>query len=189
MQFSDHDAGSPCRVNASSSSRRFHRSSGSSALDLEKTRMPAEIFIRRAKPSENDSVHALVQTIANETFADLFAPSQVPIGDANWLSAWLAVSGEEIVGVTMTREEWVSDLWVRCDSRRSGIGGELLAHAEREIRSRGHDTPRLRAVKSNTRAVEFYQSHGWRVQREFPHEKLGHAMFEMTKSSDMLPEL
>jgi len=117
--------------------------------------MPAEIFIRRAKPSENDSVHALVQTIANETFADLFAPSQVPIGEANWLSAWLAVSGEEIVGVTMTREEWVSDLWVRCDSRRSGIGGELLAHAEREIRSRGHDTPHLRVVKLNTRAVEF----------------------------------
>ena len=70
--------------------------------------MAAQIFIRRAKPSENDSVHALVQTIADETFADLFAPSQVPIGDANWLSAWLAVSGEEIVGVTMTREEWVS---------------------------------------------------------------------------------
>jgi ribosomal protein S18 acetylase RimI-like enzyme len=143
--------------------------------------MPAEICIRRAKPSENDSVHALVQTIANETFADLFASSQVPIGDADWLSAWLAVSGEEIVGVMMTREEWVSDLWVRCDSRRSGVGGELLAHAEREIRSRGHDTLRLRVVKSNTRAVEFYQSHGWRVLREFPHEKFGHTMFEMNK--------
>jgi ribosomal protein S18 acetylase RimI-like enzyme len=143
--------------------------------------MPAEISIRRAKPSENDSVHALVQTIANETFADLFASAQVPIGDADWLSAWLAVSGEEIVGVMMTREEWVSDLWVRCDSRRSGVGGELLAHAEREIRSRGHDTARLRVVKSNTRAVEFYQSHGWRVQREFPHEKFGHTMLEMAK--------
>ena len=145
------------------------------------TLMSAEIFIRRAKPSENDSIHALVQTIADETFADLFAPSQVPIGDANWLSAWLAVSGEEIVGVTMTRDEWVSDLWVRRDSRRTGIGGKLLAHAESEIRSRGYDALRLRVVKSNTRAVEFYQNHGWSVQREFPHEKFGHTMFEMTK--------
>ena len=143
--------------------------------------MPAEIFIRRAKPSENDTVHALVQTIANETFAGLFAPSQVPIGEADWLSAWLAVSGEEIVGVTMTREEWVSDLWVRCDRRRSGIGAELLAHAEREIRGRGHGILRLRVVKSNTRAVDFYRSHGWRVHREFSHEKFGHTMFEMTK--------
>lgn len=56
-------------------------------------------------------MHALVQAIADETFAYLFAPSQVLIGEANWLSAWLALSGEEIVGVTMTRDEWVSDLW------------------------------------------------------------------------------
>jgi ribosomal protein S18 acetylase RimI-like enzyme len=146
--------------------------------------MPALIFIRRARPDENGLVHALVQTIANETFADLFAPAQVPIGEANWSSAWLALSGEEIVGVMMTREEWVSDLWVRCDSRRSGIGGKLLAQAEFEIRSRGHDTPRLRVVKSNSRAVDFYQSHGWKIQREFPHEQFGHTMFEMAKSSD-----
>jgi ribosomal protein S18 acetylase RimI-like enzyme len=143
--------------------------------------MSVEIVIRRARPSENDSVHALVQAIADETFAYLFAPSQVPIGEANWLSAWLAVSGEEIVGVTMTRDEWVSDLWVRRESRRTGIGGKLLTHAESEVRSRGHNTLRLRVVKSNTRAVEFYQRHGWRVQREFPHEKFGHTMFEMTK--------
>lgn len=117
--------------------------------------MSAEIVIRRAKPSENDSVHALVQAIADETFAYLFTHSQVPIGKADWLSAWLAVSGEEIVGVTMTRNAWVSDLWVRRDSRRTGIGGKLLAHAEREIHSRGYDTFRLRVVKSNTQAIKF----------------------------------
>jgi ribosomal protein S18 acetylase RimI-like enzyme len=61
--------------------------------------------------------------------------------------------GEEIVGVTMTRDEWVSDLWVRCDCRRIGIGGKLLAHAERKIQGRGYHTLRLRVVKSNTRAV------------------------------------
>jgi ribosomal protein S18 acetylase RimI-like enzyme len=147
------------------------------------TSMSAGIVIRRAKPGENDSVHALVQTIADETFAYLFAPAQVPLGEANWLSAWLALAGGEIVGVTMTHDEWVSDLWVRCDSRRLGVGGELLAHAESEIRSRGHGTLRLRVVKSNTRAVEFYQNHGWSVQREFPHEKFGHMMFEMAKST------
>jgi ribosomal protein S18 acetylase RimI-like enzyme len=145
--------------------------------------MSAAIVIRRAQPGENDSVHALVQAIADETFAYLFAPSQVPIGEANWLSAWLALSGEEIVGVAMTQNEWVSDLWVRSDRRRIGVGGELLAYAEREISSRGHDSLRLRVVKSNTRAVKFYQEHGWKVQREFPHEKFGHTMYEMTKSS------
>ena len=142
-----------------------------------------EIVIRQARPDENNSVHALVQTIADETFAYLFAPSQVPIGEPDWLSAWLAISNEEIVGVTMTRDEWVSDLWVRRDSRRLGIGAKLLSHAELEIGSRGHDTFRLRVVKSNLRAVQFYQNQGWTVHREFPHEKFGHAMFEMTKSN------
>jgi ribosomal protein S18 acetylase RimI-like enzyme len=148
--------------------------------------MSAELIIRRAKPSENDSIQAFVQTIADETFAYLFA-SPVPIGESNWLSAWLALLGEEIVGVTMTQDAWVSDLWVRRDSRRTGIGAKLLAHAESEIRSRGHQIARLRVVKSNARAVQFYQSHGWRVQREFPHEKFGHTMFELAKSSEAFP--
>lgn len=132
-------------------------------------------------PDENSAVHELVQTIADETFAYLFATPQVPIGEANWFSAWLAISGEEIVGVTMTREEWVSDLWVRGDSRRTGIGTKLLAYAESEIRGREHHTFRLRVVKSNIRAVQFYQSQGWRGHREFPYEKFGHAMLEMIK--------
>jgi ribosomal protein S18 acetylase RimI-like enzyme len=149
--------------------------------------MSEEIVIRLARASENDSIHALVQAIADETFAYLFAPSQVPIGPANWFSAWLAISGEEIVGVVMTRDEWLSDLWVRRDSRGTGIGRKLLAPAEEEIRGRGHDTIRLRVVKTNTRAVDFYRRHGWRVQREFPHEKYGHMMLEMTKSSETPP--
>jgi len=100
--------------------------------------MKAEIIIRRARPNENNTVHALVQAIADETFAYLFGPSQVPIGEPDWISAWVALSGEEIVGATMTRDEWVSDLWVRSDSRRLGIGAKLLEQAELEVRSRGH---------------------------------------------------
>lgn len=149
--------------------------------------MPAEIVIRRVRPDENSSVHQLVQAIADETFACLFATLPVPIGEANWVSAWLAISGEEIVGVTMTRDEWVSDLWVRGDSRRAGIGATLLAHGEREIRNRGHDVIRLRVVKSNTRAVHFYQRRGWRVNREFPHQKFGHVMLEMIKLNETGP--
>lgn len=147
-----------------------------------------EILIRRAEPSETGVVQALVQAIVDETFAYLFTPSQVPVEEANWRLAWLAISGEEIVGVTMTRDAWVSHLWVRGDRRRTGIGGRLLIHAEREIRNRGHHTPRLRVVKSNTRAVEFYQRRGWSVQREFPHEKFGFTMFEMSKSGDISPQ-
>lgn len=148
--------------------------------------MRSEIVIRRARPDENNSVHALVQAIADETFAYLFH-SSVPIGEPDWISAWLAICRDEIVGVTMTRDEWVSDLWVRRDSRRLGIGAKLLGRAELEIRGRGFETLRLRVVKSNTRAVQFYESQGWSVHREFPHEKFGHPMFEMTKGYRTTP--
>ncbi|HYL63612.1 MAG TPA: GNAT family N-acetyltransferase [Candidatus Methylomirabilis sp.] len=141
------------------------------------------VVIRRARPDESNSIHVMVQTIADETFAGLFTTPHVPIGEANWLTAWVAIANDEIVGVTMTHDSWVNDLWVRRDSRRLGLGAKLLAHAEAEIRSRGHDTFRLRVVKSNTRAVQFYQSQGWDVHREFAHEKFGHAMCEMTKNS------
>jgi len=135
-------------------------------------------------PPQKDVIIRLVQTIAEETFADLFKGS-VPIGEAKWDSAWLAIVGDEIVGVTMTDKDSVDDLWVRRDSRRIGIGARLLSEAEREMRERGCRTFRLRVVKSNTVAVRFYQSQGWEVHREFPHEKFGHAMFEMIKSADV----
>jgi ribosomal protein S18 acetylase RimI-like enzyme len=144
--------------------------------------MRAEIVIRRIRPEENEAVHAMVQVIADETFVGLFATPHVPIGEADWFAGWVALVGDEIVGVTMTREEWVSDLWVRADSRRRGVGAKLLAQAEEEIRTRGHEAFRLRVVKSNTRAVQFYEGRGWEVQREFAHEKYGHPMYEMRKA-------
>jgi ribosomal protein S18 acetylase RimI-like enzyme len=148
--------------------------------------MLPNILVRRAQPEESDSIHAMVQAIANETFAKLF-PLGVPIGEANWSSAWVAVLGEHIVGVTMTQDQWVSDLWVRQDSRRLGVGAMLLHQAESEIADRAVKTFQLRVVQSNTRAVRFYESHGWRVCREFPHERFGHDMYEMTKPNPGKP--
>ena len=140
------------------------------------------LFLRQANPSECDAIHRLVQVVADETFAYLFRSPHVPIGDDNWNLSWVAVCDGEIVGVTMTSVEYVTDLWVAADWRRRGIGQMLLVHSENEIRERGQPRARLRVVKSNSRAVDFYMHRGWAVAREFPHEKFGHAMFEMTKS-------
>jgi hypothetical protein len=46
----------------------------------------------------------------------------------------------------------------------------------------GHETFRLRVVKSNTKAVAFYKRMGWRAEREFPHETLPTTMLEMVKT-------
>lgn len=141
-------------------------------------------IIWRLQPREYDSVRALIETVVNETFRDLFAPNPVPLDfeDEDWPLAWVAVSDGKIVGVIITNQEWVSDLWVFREHRRQGIGSELLAHGEAEIAARGHQTFRLRVVRSNAVAVQFYLSQGWRIAREFAHEKHHHAMLEMAKS-------
>jgi ribosomal protein S18 acetylase RimI-like enzyme len=146
--------------------------------------MLADVLIRHPEPQEHNSVRALVTTVANETFGDLFAPSPVPLKleEEDWSLAWVAVSYAKIVGVVLTHQEWISDLWVLRESRRHGVGRRLLARGEFEIASRGHRTFRLRVVRSNTVAVQFYLGQGWRVGREFPHEKFHHEMFEMVKS-------
>lgn len=129
----------------------------------------------------------MIEAVANETFSDLLAPNPIPLefGGEDWSLAWVAVSDEKIVGLIITNQEWVSDLWVLRDHRRQGIGGKLLAQGEAEIAARGHRTYRLRVVRSNAIAVQFYLSQGWQIAREFAHEKYHHAMLEMAKS---LPE-
>jgi GNAT superfamily N-acetyltransferase len=130
-------------------------------------------------------VRVLIETVVNETFRDLFAPNPVPLKfkDENWPLAWVAVSDVKILGVTITSHEWVSDLWVLREHRRQGIGSRLPAKGESEIAGRGHNACRLRVVKSNTIAVQFYLSQGWQIAREFAHEKYHHAMLEMAKSA------
>jgi GNAT superfamily N-acetyltransferase len=149
--------------------------------------MTGELVIRRARASEYGSVRALIEAVTNETFRDLFAPSPVPLEfeDEDWPLAWVAASDGKIVGVIITNQEWVSDLWVFREHRRQGVGSRLLAQGESEIASRGHLTCRLRVVQSNAVAVQFYLGQGWKIAREFAHEKYHHAMLEMAKP---LPE-
>jgi ribosomal protein S18 acetylase RimI-like enzyme len=149
--------------------------------------MASEVIIRRAQSGEYELVRALIETVANDTFKDLLAPNPVPLKfeDEDWPLAWVALSDEKIVGVIITNQEWVSDLWVLREHRGQGVGSRLLSQGEAEIAARGCQCARLRVVRSNAVAVQFYLSQGWRIAREFAHEKYHHAMLEMARS---LPE-
>ena len=146
--------------------------------------MPIEVVIRRPQRHEYNSVRDLIEIVATATFKDLFAPNPVPLkfNDEDWPLAWVAVSDAKILGVIITRREWVDDLWVLREHRRQGVGRRLLAQGESEIAARGCQTCRLRVVKSNLVAVQFYCRQGWQIAREFAHEKYHHPMLEMAKS-------
>jgi ribosomal protein S18 acetylase RimI-like enzyme len=149
--------------------------------------MPFEVAIRRPRPHEYDSLRQIIEIVATETFKELFAPNPVPLDfkDEDWPRAWVAVSDAKILGVIITNQEWIDDLWVLQGYRQRGVGRKLLSHGESEIAARGYQTCRLRVVKSNLVAVQFYHRQGWRIAREFAHEKYQHPMLEMSKSSSL----
>ncbi len=145
----------------------------------------ADIVIRHPEDHEHRSVRQVITAVANETFGSLFAPNPVPLDfeKDDLALAWVAVRHSTILGVVLTEHDLVSDLWVVHESRKLGVGSRLLAQGEAEVVARGYRACRLRVVKSNTVAVEFYLHRDWRIAREFPHEKFGHAMLEMVKSN------
>jgi ribosomal protein S18 acetylase RimI-like enzyme len=141
-----------------------------------------EVPIRRPQPHELPSVRALVQTVVDEVYGGVWASPPLPVDNEGWELSWIAVVDEKIVGVALTSGEWLDDLWVLREARRYAVGRRLLAHAEAEMVTRGHETLRLRVVQSNTAAIEFYREHGWQIARAFPHEKFPITMLEMSQS-------
>lgn len=141
-----------------------------------------ELLIRRPKAGELDSVRAIVQTVVDEIYGGLWAAPPLQIDDEDWSAAFVAIVDARIVGVLLTHGEWISDLWVLRECRRQGVGQKLLAKGESEVSGRGFEALRLRVVSSNSAAVNFYLRNGWRVNREFPHERLPVTMIEMTKT-------
>ncbi|MBL8893753.1 MAG: GNAT family N-acetyltransferase [Rhizobiales bacterium] len=149
--------------------------------------MNPQVTIRRANPSEHALVRKIVQTVVDETYGGIWAKPPLVIDEEDWSRASVAVGNHELLGMMLTEQDWVSDLWVLRPFRNIGVGGLLLEQAETEIAGRQHLTGRLRVVSFNTRAQTFYKRHGWTVRREFPHEKLPISMIEMAKTLRVSP--
>ena len=137
--------------------------------------------LRHPTERECGAVGELVQAVVNEVYGGLWTDPPVPIGVTDWLAAWCAVDEGELVGVGLTSGDRIEDLWVKAKGRGRGTGHALLQRCEKEIRVRGFHYAWLRVVKSNTKAVSFYQAKGWLVEREHPHETFPIQMLVMRK--------
>jgi ribosomal protein S18 acetylase RimI-like enzyme len=119
--------------------------------------------------------------VADEVYGGLWAQPPLDLGEQDWSRSWVAVVEDEIVGVVLTGDDWLDDLWVARRHRRHGVGSRLLRQAESEIASRGFQAGRLRVVASNAEAIMFYRRNGWQEEREYAHESLPVLMLEMSK--------
>src|SRR5215468_9744419 len=97
-----------------------------------------EVLIRRPLPEEHNSVRALVQTVVEEVYGGIWVPSPLPIDEERWHLSWIAVLDTKIVGVVLTGDEWLDDLWVLRENRGYGVGHSLIETGEAEIIARGH---------------------------------------------------
>lgn len=88
----------------------------------------------------------------------------------------VARDGDRTVGFVQFREErgvyeqdrsrgFVDNVYVRPDVRNDGVGGQLLAAAERSLARRGMDVVALSVLASNRAARRFYERRGYRSHR------------------------
>ena len=141
------------------------------------------MVIRHPELSEHEEIHQFVRSVVNEIYGGLWSTSPIEVENQDWSHAWIAYSGAEIVGVLLTKGEWIDDLWVRQDHRGQGLGTRLLQYGEAEVARRHYEISRLRVLKANRNAISFYIKRGWNIEKEFRHETLPIEMLELTKGS------
>jgi GNAT superfamily N-acetyltransferase len=140
------------------------------------------MIIRRPSAAERAPVQAMVEEVVEETYGGQWAEPPLEAREEDWTRGWAAEVDGAIVGIALTADDWLDDLWVTRSVRSRGVGAALLAHAEREIAARGHATAVLRVVATNTRALAFYLREGWAEARRYRHERYPVEMIELRKS-------
>jgi len=83
--------------------------------------------IRRPDYSEYPAIRDLILTVVTEIYGDLWDTSAMPNGDEDWSTSWIAVVGTHVIGVLLTTNDWIDDLWIRRSQRGRGPGNRKHA--------------------------------------------------------------
>ncbi len=76
-------------------------------------------------------------------------------------STRIAQTGHEVLGLSMTKEDELYQMYVSPRARGSGVARALIKDAECRIRDSGHSTAWLACAVGNERAKRFYEKSGW----------------------------
>lgn len=149
------------------------------------------------RPAQSSNIEA-IQTVAERAWYSVHAPiigSETVEGfldeyydaesfqsriDADAIILDIASdSGSNIVGYVLaspTEEEdatfSLSHIYVTPNRWRDGIGRQLLEHTEQKISHRGGEQIKLGVMAANDRAVNFYESTGYRRTSEFYDDRI-----------------
>jgi GNAT superfamily N-acetyltransferase len=130
------------------------------------------MIVRKAVPADRPAIVACVEASLNATYGGLWTSEPLKVDDDDWSAALVACTGDAIVGVGLSQDDVVSDLWVHPSAQGLGAGTTLLAALEQEIAARGFATARLRCLEPNSKSRAFYVARGWVQVRVYPHETI-----------------
>lgn len=134
--------------------------------------MPDRTF-RESTPSDRPELVSLYCD-AYSRLADQGFPTYAADADAEMIAEWqqeatvrVVTKEGELIGAVRIRPErdgklpQIGRIAVRSEWTGEGLGSALLAHAEEQVRGRGHDQVRLATFTDHPFLVEMYESRGY----------------------------
>ncbi|WP_299859130.1 GNAT family N-acetyltransferase [uncultured Roseobacter sp.] len=148
-----------------------------------------ETVFRHATPDEADTVAMISRK--SRTYFLPYLPALHTFEDDKWFfrnrvfmqcEVWVAEDNHELVGFCAFEEGWVQHLYILPTHVGRALGGALLNKAKDS-----HSFLQLWVFQRNTRAISFYERHGFQKVRETDgsvnEEKTPDALYEWCYSA------
>jgi GNAT superfamily N-acetyltransferase len=128
------------------------------------------VTLRPAQPEDTAEVAAVWQAAWHDGHRGRVPDALIEARDPAYFAArsrelldhvTVAVDGDELLGVLIVEADELQQIMVTAAARGRGVGGLLLAEAERQVAAAGHDEIWLAVVPGNATARRFYERHGW----------------------------
>ena len=130
----------------------------------------SSLIIRRVTPADAGAVVELWRVVFPE-YRDPVRPQRDPVASVARKLAfgdelfWLAELDGKVVGTAMAGYDghrgWLYSVGVHPEARRTGVGGRLVAEAERALSELGCPKVNLQVLSGNREALEFWRRVGY----------------------------